>query len=141
MSKIKMAILGCGGMSGAHAQRYKSNADVEIVALCDVSVEVVEGYIERNLKDVEPRPQVFTDAALMYAEVKPDAVTIVTPHTMHFEHGMQALEAGCHVFMEKPMVTESSQAHLLAEAAQRSGKIWWWATTRRVTPTSVTCAT
>jgi predicted dehydrogenase len=94
------------------------------VALCDVSEEVVQGYIERNLSDYEPKPQIFTDAAQMYAQVKPDAVTIVTPHTMHFEHGVQALEAGCHVLMEKPMVTDSGQAHDLAAAVEKSGKIF-----------------
>jgi len=41
MSKIRMAVLGCGGMSGQHARRFKDNSDVEIVALCDVSEEVV----------------------------------------------------------------------------------------------------
>lgn len=123
MSKVKMAILGCGGMSGEHAKRFKANPDVEIVALCDVSEEVVNGYIERNLADYAPRPQVYTDAAKMYADAKPDAVTIVTPHTMHFEHGMQALDAGCHILMEKPMVTDSDQAHKLAQAAEKAGKI------------------
>jgi predicted dehydrogenase len=123
MAKIRIAILGCGGMSGEHARRYKGNSDVEIVALCDVSEEIVEKYIERNLSDYTPKPQVFTDRATMYSEVKPDAVTIVTPHTMHFEHGMEALAAGCHVFMEKPMVTESGQAHELAKAAEAAGKI------------------
>jgi predicted dehydrogenase len=123
MSKVRMAILGCGGMSGAHAGRYKGHPDVEIVALCDVSEEIVEKYIERNLGGYEPKPAVYTDRAKMYAEVKPDAVTIVTPHTMHFEHGMEALAAGVHVFMEKPMVTESGQAHQLAEAAKNAGKI------------------
>lgn len=123
MAKVRMAILGCGGMSGAHARRYKDDPDVELVALCDVSEEIVNKYIERNLPDYSPKPQVFTDRAKMYAEVKPDAVTIVTPHTMHFEHGMEALAAGCHVFMEKPMVTESGQAHQLAEAAKAAGKI------------------
>jgi predicted dehydrogenase len=123
MSKVKMAILGCGGMSGEHARRYKSNPDVEIVALCDVSEEVVNGYIERNLSETTPRPLVFTDAAAMYEQVTPDAVTIVTPHTLHFEHGMQALAACCHVFMEKPMVTDANQAHQLAEQAVKAGKI------------------
>lgn len=123
MSKVRMAILGCGGMSGEHAKRYKNNADVEIVALCDVSVEAVEAYIERNLSDYATRPQVYTDAALMYAESKPDAVTIVTPHTLHFEHGMQALAAGCHVFMEKPMVTNANQAYELAAKSAETGKI------------------
>ena len=117
-----MAILGCGGMSGQHAKRYKENPDVEIVALCDVKEEIVEAYIERNLSDA-PKPAIYTDAAQMYAEAKPDAVTIVTPHTMHFEHGMQAIEAGLHVFMEKPMVTDSGDAHKLKEAVEKSGKI------------------
>jgi len=123
MSKVRVAILGCGGMSGAHASRFKRNADVEIVALCDVKAEIVEAYIERNLADYATKPAVYTDPATMYAEVKPDAVTIVTPHTLHFQHGMQAIAAGCHVFMEKPMVTESSQAHELAAAAKAAGKI------------------
>jgi predicted dehydrogenase len=124
MSKVRMAILGCGGMSGEHARRYKRNEDVEIVALCDVSEDVVQGYVDRNLSDYEPKPQIFTDAAQMYAEAKPDAVTIVTPHTLHFQHGTQALEAGCHVLMEKPMVTESGQAHELANTVEKSGKIF-----------------
>ena len=42
---------------------------------------------------------------------------------MHFEHGIQALEAGCHVLMEKPMVTEAGQAHALAEKVKETGKI------------------
>ena len=123
MSKVRMAILGCGGMSGEHAQRFKGNSDVEIVALCDVSEKVVNDYIERNLSDYEPRPAVFTDAAAMYADSKPDAVTIVTPHTMHVSHGLQAVEAGCHVLMEKPMVTESAQAKQLAAAVEKAGKV------------------
>lgn len=123
MSKVRMAILGCGNMSGGHAQRYKTNPDVEIVALCDVSEAAVETYAERFLADVPNRPATFTDAAEMYRATQPDAVTIVTPHTMHFEHGMQALAAGCHVFMEKPMVTDSRQAKQLAAAVKESGKL------------------
>ena len=125
MATVRMAILGCGGMSGAHARRYRENDDVEIVALCDVKEEIAQGYIDKHLKDY-PRhqPKIFTDAATMYAETKPDAVTIVTPHTAHFEHGLQAIEAGCHVFMEKPMVTDSGQAHQLAEAVKAAGKIF-----------------
>jgi len=124
MSKIKMSILGCGGMAGGHARNFAAHPDVEIVALCDVSAEIVEGFIARNLEGYEPKPQVFTDPAQMYAEAKPDAVTIVTPHTMHFQHAMQALEAGCHILMEKPMVTDSGQAHILAAKVEETGKVF-----------------
>jgi len=124
MGKVKCAILGCGGMAGGHARKFAANPDVELVALCDVSVEVVQAFIERNIKDYEPRPKIYTDPAEMYAEAKPDAVSIVTPHTMHFDHGMQALAAGCHILMEKPMVTDSSQAKILAAEVEKSGKVF-----------------
>jgi predicted dehydrogenase len=122
MPKVKVAILGCGGMAGAHARRLRSHPDVQIVALSDVSVPLVEQFAERHLAEVQPKPGIFTDPARMYAEAKPDAVVIVTPHTLHYEHGMQAIAAGCHVLMEKPMVTDSGQAHRLAEAVEKSGK-------------------
>jgi predicted dehydrogenase len=123
MAKVRVAILGCGGMAGAHARRFKPNPDVEIVALCDVSEDLVNAYIEKNLADYV-RPAVYTDPAKMYAQSRPDAVTIVTPHTLHFEHGMQALEAGCHVLMEKPMVTDADQAYKLAAKVKETGKIF-----------------
>lgn len=124
MTKVRMAILGCGGMSGAHAKRYKQHPEVEIVGLCDVTPEIVQGYIERNLADVEPKPQIFTDFETMLREVKPDAVTIVTPHTMHFEHGMTAVKHGVHIFMEKPMVTDSEQAKELKKAVEAASVIF-----------------
>lgn len=124
MSKVRVAILGCGGMAGAHARRFKVNPDVEIVALSDVSEPVVEKFIERNLSDYPTKPAIYTDPATMYADAKPDAVSIVTPHTMHYDHGVQALEAGCHVLMEKPMVTDSDQAHKLAAKVKETGKIF-----------------
>ena len=124
MSKVRVAILGCGGMAGAHARRLKPNPDAQIVALSDVSEAVVNAFIEKNLADYEPKPAIYTDPAQMYAEAKPDAVVIVTPHTLHFDHGMQALEAGCHVLMEKPMVTDSGQAHALAAKVKETGKVF-----------------
>jgi predicted dehydrogenase len=124
MPKVKVAILGCGGMAGAHARRLKRHPDVEIVGCCDVTTDLVERFIDRHFEDVAAKPAVFTDAAAMYRSTTPDAVVIVTPHTLHFEHGMQALAAGCHVLMEKPMVTESSQAHELAGAVKKAGKVF-----------------
>jgi predicted dehydrogenase len=124
MPNVNVAILGCGGMAGAHARRLKTNPDVRIVGLCDVDEPRVQAFIDRHLTDSESKPAMFTDPARMYSEAKPDAVVIVTPHTMHYEHGMQALEAGCHVLMEKPMVTDSGQAHRLAQFVEKTGKIF-----------------
>jgi len=124
MAKLRVGILGCGGMAGGHAQRLAKHEEVELVALADVSEEGLNAFIERNLSDYQPRPAIFTDPAQMYAQANLDAIVIVTPHTLHYEHAVQALEAGCHILMEKPMVTDSGQAHALAKKVEETGKVF-----------------
>jgi len=123
MSKVKVAFLGCGGFMGAHAGRLKEHPDAQIVGLCDVTAAQTQAFQERTLADYTPAPAHYTDAAVMYRDAAPDAVFIATPHTLHFEHGMQALAAGLHVYMEKPMVTDLQQAYKLAAKAEETGKI------------------
>lgn len=123
MSKVRVAIIGCGGYAGAHAHRLRENFDARIVALCDVSKEITQRYLDRNLADYDPVPPQFTDAAEMYRVAEPDAVVICTPHTLHASHAQQALDAGCHVFLEKPMVTAAEDAYALADKVEQSGRI------------------
>lgn len=122
--KVRLALLGCGGMMGAHAQRLKNHPDVEIVGLCDVSEDLVTSFAAKHLAGTEQRPRYFNDPATMYEALTPDAVLISTPHTQHYSQGVQALAAGCHVFMEKPMVTSLEDAYALADAVKKSGKIF-----------------
>lgn len=117
-------MIGCGGMSGHHARLLKQNPDVVITAACDVNEEIVNRYIDRNLGDYPTRPAVYTDLDEMFAKADLDAVLISTPHTLHFEHGMKALDAGCHVFMEKPMVTSADQAYTIADKVKETGKVF-----------------
>ncbi len=123
MAKVKVAFLGCGGFMGAHAQRLREHPEVQIVGLCDASEELAAAFREKQLPQVQPAPLLFTDPAAMYRETAPDAVVIATPHTLHFQHGMQALEAGLHVYMEKPMVTSLPDAYRLAAKAEQTKKI------------------
>ena len=124
MSKIRLAMIGCGGNSSGHARRMNGNKDVQIVGACDVNTEIANNYIDRNLPELKPRPTAYDDIDKMLAEVKADAVLISTPHTLHFEQGMKALDAGCHVFMEKPMVTAAEDAYTIAAKVKESGKIF-----------------
>ena len=123
MSQVRLAMIGCGGNSSGHARVMNENPDVKIVATCDVNTEISNSYIDRNLSDLEPRPQAFDNLDLMLVETAPDAVLISTPHTLHFEQGMKALEAGCHVLMEKPMVTDADDAYTLAAKVEETGKV------------------
>ncbi len=124
MSKLRVAFLGCGGIAGKHTRSLKGMDDVEIVAGADVTAEQVGAFLERNLEGYAPAPAVFTDAAKMYSETSPEAVVICTPHTLHYEQGMQALDAGLHVLMEKPMVTNAAHAHELKAKVDETGKVF-----------------
>ena len=124
LSKVKIALLGCGGMMGAHAQRLRDHPDVEIVGLCDVSEDRIQAFQAKNLPAIANVPRHFTDPAEMYEKAKPDAVVVSTPHTQHFGQGVQALAARCHVFMEKPMVTALADAYALEQEVRKSGKIF-----------------
>ncbi len=124
MSKVRIAMIGCGGIQGKHLNTLSKRDDAEIVALCDNNPEQIQRFLDKHVQTLKSEPPRFTDLTAMYDKVKPDAVIISTPHTLHFEHGMQALDHGCHVLMEKPMVTNADHAYQLAEKVEQTGKVF-----------------
>lgn len=113
MPPIRFAILGCGKFAGYHARTLAERADCEVVACVDVSESIVADFVSRHLAKVESPIVQGTDLGATLKTVKPDAVVITTPHTLHFEHVIAALDAGCHVFVEKPMVTQADHARAI----------------------------
>lgn len=118
---IRLGILGCGRIIKRHIQHLQERPEAEIVALCDVNPEALETAATTYFPDTNIAT--FAKAAEMYAEMSLDGVIIATPHTLHFSHAIEAMEAGCHVFLEKPMVTSSEQAFELKEKAEALKRI------------------
>ena len=121
--KLRVGIIGCGGNMTGHVKRLvEQHADeVEVAALVDTSAGSIERLVERN-PSVSGVPH-FESHAEMLAQVKPDAVEISTPHTLHFKHIMDSLEAGAHVLSEKPMVCEVDDAVRVIERSRELGKV------------------
>ena len=112
-------------MSRRHATRILEHPDAELAALCDVDTGLIGRWVEDNLREAlagAAAPPAYVDAAAMFREASLDAVVISTPHTAHFEHGKQAIAAGCHIFMEKPMVTDTAQARELERLVAAAGR-------------------
>ncbi|MGI4791958.1 MAG: Gfo/Idh/MocA family protein [Janthinobacterium lividum] len=119
---IKMAIIGVGGMAQGHIERLLKMPDVELAAFVDINPKSLERTKEKHgeaAANIKP----FDDYKVMLAEVKPDAVVIVTPHTLHFPMTMDSLDAGCHVLLEKPMVNRVSEAHALLKKIDETKKV------------------
>ena len=123
MSKLRIVFVGTGGIALRHSNFLKDCPDAEIVGGCDVSEENVKGLWDRTWVDGEAsaRPPAFTDIGRMFDQTNPEAVVICTPHTLHYEHCVQALERGCHVLVEKPMVTRAEDAYALRKAVKEAG--------------------
>lgn len=120
MSKVRIALIGTGNIAHSHVQRLIQISEVELVALADPS----EGNRKRMIQRFElNHASEFTDHAEMLTQIKPDAVVICSPHAMHYRHAMDALEAGSHVLVEKPLTCTSVAAKELIQHAAKAGKI------------------
>ena len=121
--KIRVAIIGCGGNMSGHVKRLVENLadDVEIVALVDPSAASVDRLVERNPGVASVAR--FESHTHMLEQVRPDAVEISTPHTLHYQHIMDSLQAGAHVLTEKPMVCEVDHAVRVIERSRELGKV------------------
>ncbi|WP_409345876.1 Gfo/Idh/MocA family protein [Paenibacillus sp. MBLB4367] len=117
MTKIRMGIIGCGGMAAAHFSGYKELGDhTEVTAVCDIEPERAQSAASQLG---------ITTAVTDYHELLEhvDAVLIVLPHHLHYEVGMTCLQAGKHVLMEKPMCNTEEQCLDLIRTADQRGLI------------------
>lgn len=123
MKPIRLAIVGCGGfVRHFHARHIRDDVpEFRVVALADHAKASAEALAVDSFAESEPA--VFTDHRKMLEEVRPDAVIVSTPHTLHFRHCADALAAGSHVMVEKPMVTNSGDARKLVALAKRKRRV------------------
>lgn len=114
MKKIKVAVIGAGNMGSSHARAYAAIDEFEITGIIDRDPEKLE-KLSRELSGVEG----FESIELALVKTKPDAVAVCTYPDSHFEFGKKALEAGAHVFIEKPLAGSVSEAQSLVDLANR----------------------
>lgn len=119
-SSLRIAAIGTGGIfKSAHGPALLKLPEVEVVALCDVAESKARGLAESF--DV-PDDRVFTDYRDVLKLDEVDAVDICTSNKFHSEIAVAALEAGKHVFCEKPDAVSAAEARRMAGAAEASGK-------------------
>ena len=113
MSKVKVALIGAGGMAnGVHYPSLASFDDVQIVGLCDV--------VEDKLKETAEKFKIadtFTDYQQMLDKTKPDAVYALMPPHHLFDVAIEVLDRGHALFVEKPPAVTVEQTRALAKRA------------------------
>ena len=117
--KLRIGIIGTGGIAGSHIASYKKQPDVEVVAGADL----IPGKAEKFFKDNEVEAKAFTDYKEMIDTMNLDAVSVCTYNRTHAECTIYALEHGLPVLLEKPMTVTLEEAVAIREAEKKSGKI------------------
>jgi predicted dehydrogenase len=115
--KIRVLVVGCGNMGSSHALAYHNLDEFEICGI--VSPGKSKEKLNEKLGGGYP---LFGDYYAALVETRPDAVSINTYPDTHEAYALAALEAGCHVFIEKPLADTVEGAQKVADTAQRLNK-------------------
>ena len=116
--KLRLAIVGCGGISETHLGVLKKFPDVEIVAGVDIKPERLD-----VMRDKYGITNLYEDWRDMLKEIQPDAVDVCTPNGVHAPAAIDASKAGCHVITEKPMAMNPAECEAMIAAAKKAGKV------------------
>ena len=115
---LRVAIVGCGQIADAHLQEVSKIATARVVAVCDRHEDLA--YQAGARFGVGSH---FTDLDLMLASEQPDVVHITTPPHTHLPIALRCLEAGAHVYIEKPFTLDLDEANRLLNAAEDAGRL------------------
>ncbi len=111
---LKIALVGCGKIADQHVQAIRRIPDCIIVGLCDRELLMARQLAERFGINA-----CFSDLHEMLEMTRPDVVHITTPPQSHYPLARACLEAGSHVYLEKPFTVIAEEAESLIELAER----------------------
>ncbi|NCO35566.1 MAG: hypothetical protein AUJ92_05695 [Armatimonadetes bacterium CG2_30_59_28] len=119
---MRVAVIGASGIGKQHAKWFHLEG-CDVVAFTGTSTESVEKTTQVLKKLFDFTGHAYTDVAAMLKETSPDIAVVSSPPSLHLEHSLLALEAGCHLYCEKPLVwfgkgTVEPHESLLRDAAQ-----------------------
>ena len=129
--KIKFAVIGCGHIGKRHAEMIERNEECELVALVDVKNEKelnIENFNVPFFKSIED---------LLASNVEIDVINVASPNGFHANQGMQILESGRHLVIEKPMSLNKSDSEALIFKGLQKHKQVFCVMQNRYSPPSV----
>lgn len=113
MAEVKVGVIGVGGMGGQHARIFSEMPDVELFALADLNKKCLNEQAEKF--GVE---NTFEDYHNLIQLDELDIVDICIPDELHYNPVMDTLEAGKHIFLEKPLATDLDEARKIVAASK-----------------------
>lgn len=133
---FRVALIGTGWYGKSDLFRLIQVAPVEVIALCDVDKNLLKGaasMVSQRQKS-KKSPKLYTDYRKMLSENKLDIVIIGTPDHWHALQTIDALKAGAHVYVQKPISVDVMEGEAMVAAARKYNRVVQVGTQRKSTP-------
>ncbi len=126
---VRIGVIGCGNQGTSHIRSLVSLDDAELVYVCDIDSERRAKAVKEagGAKAVEDLRTILDDKSI-------DAVTIATPDHWHTPAALLAIEAGKHVYVEKPCAHNIREGRMLLDAARKHNRVVQHGTQSRSSP-------
>jgi predicted dehydrogenase len=118
MKQVRIALIGAGLRSGIAKYWHKPDGDSIVVAAADISYSKLKEFQEK----INPEAFITQDYKELLQRDDIDAIAVTSPDYLHEEHAIASLQAGKHVYCEKPLAITVEGCDRIIEAAEKSGK-------------------
>ncbi len=135
--KYKTALIGAGWWGNNILTEAMACGECRIVALCDVDSRYLDSTRERVEKAMGDAPKVYGDYRELFANEDVDIAIVATPDHWHPLITIAAVEAGAHVFVEKPIGHTIQEGRAMVNAARAADRVVQVGTHRRISPHNV----
>jgi predicted dehydrogenase len=137
-SKVNFAVIGLNGRAGAHLSALKANqATARISHVCDVESNILKKFADATQKEMGEAPATEKDFRNILALKEVDAITIATPDHWHAPMAIAGVQAGKHVYVEKPCSHNPAEGVMLIEAQKKTGKVVQMGSQQRSSPHTI----
>jgi predicted dehydrogenase len=133
-NKVRIGVMGVNSRGLFLSTSFAGLPDVEVAAICDVDSLALEKARGEVARLTGKKPQGYSDIRKLLAEKNLDALAIAAPDHWHTPAAIMALQAGKHVYVEKPCSHNPREGELLVEAQRRYNKIVQMGSQRRSFP-------
>ncbi|MDA1248409.1 MAG: Gfo/Idh/MocA family oxidoreductase [Planctomycetota bacterium] len=115
---LRIGLVGCGQIADAHLQQIRRAVGADAVAVCDS-----EPLLARQAAERFDVPMQFSSLNAMLREARPDVVHVTTPVHTHAPLSIKLLNAGVHVYVEKPFTVDADEARQVIDVAEQNGRL------------------
>ena len=116
MARKRVLVVGLGNMGQSHALAYARIPGFDVIGVCDRRIH------DKKLPEALRGARRFSAYEDALAELKPDVVSVNTLPDTHADYAIKAMEAGAHVFVEKPLAETVESAQAVVDTAKRTGR-------------------